>query len=277
MLRCQVLLLIFVFLFNLSPVFAHEVPSLELETIVVTKNKTHLLNLYSLEFSHPTDTYPSSPIESLVFSPLDLQSRSLKKGIQSDFSLRGSTFQGVLILLDANRINDPQTAHHNADIPLTKEDIQRIEVIPGASSCLFGPDAVGGAVNFIVKKPKSKNMVLELSAGSYESKSGIFSISDRIGELALRLSLEREESGGFRYDTDFKKFTSRLDSSFDFDCGEFNLGLGYQEKEFGAYDFYTPGLGYPSKEWTKTYLFNTGIFLDKEGLIIKPNFLWRRH
>jgi iron complex outermembrane receptor protein len=144
-------------------------------------------------------------------------------------------------------------------------------------SSLFGPDAMGGAVNFIVKKPKTKNMVLELSAGSHEAKSGIFSISDKIENLGFRFSLEREESEGFRYDTDFKKFTTRLDSSMDLPCGEFNLGMGYLEKEFGAYDFYTPGLGYPSKEWTKTYLLNTGMVLDKEGFMIKPNFLWRRH
>jgi len=276
--RCGILFLILILLFNLNPIFANQEPPLELDTIVVTKNKIHLLNPYSLEFDNSPNPYPKlSPIESLASLPLDLQSRSLKQGIQSDFSLRGSTFQGVLILLDSNRINDPQTAHHNADIPLTKEDIQAIEVIPGVGSSLFGPDAMGGAVNFIVKKPKTKNMVLELSAGSHQAKSGIFSISDRIGELALRLSLEREESDGFRYDTDFKKFTTRLDSSMDLPCGEFNLGLGYQEKEFGAYDFYTPGLGYPSKEWTKTYLLDTGIVLDKEGLIIKPNFLWRRH
>jgi len=277
MFRCGILFLILSLLFNLSSIFANQESPLDLGPIVVSKSKIHLLNPYSLEFGNLTDTYSSSPIESLIFSPLDLQSRSLKEGIQSDFSLRGSTFQGVLLLLDGQRINDPQTAHHNADLPLTKEDIERIEVIPGVGSSLFGPDAMGGAVNFIVKKPKTKNMVLELSAGSHEAKSGIFSISDKIENLGFRFSLEREESDGFRYDTDFKKFTTRLDSSMDLPCGEFNLGMGYLEKEFGAYDFYTPGLGYPSKEWTKTYLFNTGIILDKEGLIIKSNFLWRRH
>jgi len=251
--------------------------SVDLDPIVITKAKTHLLHPYSLE-ADTLDNLPSdSPIEALSFLPLDLQSRSLKGGVQTDFSLRGSTFQGVLMLMDGQRINDPQTGHHNADIPLTKEDIKRIEVIPGAGSSLFGSDAIGGAVNIILEKPKEKKRVLELKGGQYKTWSGLFSISDKIGDLGMRFSLENQESDGFHEDTDFKKFTSTFNSSWDIPDGEFNINWGYQEKEFGAYDFYTPGLGYLSKEWTKTYLLNTGLSLDKEGLIIKPNFLWRRH
>lgn len=249
----------------------------DLEPIIITKSNIHLVNPYSLESDSLKNLPSDSFIESLNILPLDLQSRSLKGGIQTDFSLRGSTFQGVLMLIDGQRINDPQTAHHNSDIPLTEEDIERIEVIPGISSSLFGPDAIGGAVNIILKKPKEKRRVLELKGGQYQTGSGLFSISDKIDNLGIRLSLENQESKGFYYDTDFKKLTSSLNSSLDIPDGDFNFSLGYQEKEFGAYDFYTPGLGYPSKEWTKTYLLNTGFNLDKEGLIIKPNFLWRRH
>jgi len=249
----------------------------DLERIVITRQGAHLLPSYSLE-SDDLENFPSdSPLETLSYLPLDLQSRSPKGSIQTDFSLRGSTFQGVLMLMDGQRINDPQTAHYNSDIPLTEEDIKRIEVIPGVSSSVFGPDAIGGAVNIILKKPQSKKMVLKLKGGQYQTASGLFSISDKIDNLGIRLSLENQESKGFYYDTDFKKFISSLNFSLDIPDGDFNTSLGYQEKEFGAYDFYTPGLGYPSKEWTKTYLLNTGFNLDKEGLIIKPNFLWRRH
>lgn len=262
---------------HLNLAFAEQDSSLDLEPIIITKSNIHLVNPYSLESDFLKDSPFSSFIEALTFTPLDLQSRSLKTGIQTDFSLRGSTFQGVLVLINGQRVNDPQTAHHNSDLPLTQEDIQRIEVIPGLPSSLFGPDAIGGAINIILKKPQEKKMILESSFGSHQTMSGIFSITEKRDNLGIRFSLERQESNGFYYDTDFKKFTTRLDSSLDIPDGEFNLGLGYQEKEFGAYDFYTPGSGWPSKEWTKTYLLNTGLNLDKQGLIIKPNFLWRRH
>ncbi|PIP19502.1 MAG: hypothetical protein COT38_03900 [Candidatus Omnitrophica bacterium CG08_land_8_20_14_0_20_41_16] len=95
--------------------------------------------------------------------------------------------------------------------------------------------------------------------------------------LGVRLSIENRQSAGYREDTDFKKFTTSFASSLDLPQGSFDLNFGYQQKEFGAYDFYTPGQGYPSKEWTRTYLLDSGFNLNKGDLIIKPNFLWRRH
>lgn len=261
--------------FNLA--FCDESTSLDLEPIIITKSKIHLLNPYSLRFDKLKNLPSDSFIETLSILPLDLQSRSLKSGIQTDFSLRGSNFQGVLMLVDGQRINDPQTGHHNSDIPLTKEDIEMIEVLAGLSSAVFGPDAIGGAINIILKKPEVKKRVLELRAGQYKTLSGLLSISDKIDNLGLRFSLERQESDGFSDDTDFKKFTTNFNSSLDIPDGSFDLNLGYQEKEFGAYDFYTPKSGYPSKEWTKTYLLNAGFNLEKSGFMIKPNFLWRRH
>jgi iron complex outermembrane receptor protein len=251
--------------------------SLDLERIVITKSDIHLNNSYSIGFDNSKDLPFNSPVEFLSSLPIDLQSRNLKDGIQTDFSLRGSNYQGVLLLFDGQRINDPQTGHHNSDIPLTCEDVEKIEVVPGAGSSLFGPDAIGGAVNFILRKPEKKKIILEVRGGQHKTWSGLFSMTEKINNLGLRLSVENAKSDGFRYDTDFKKFTTNLSTSLDIPDGEFNLDFGYQEKEFGAYDFYTPNTGYPSKEWTKTWLLSTGLNLDKYGFMIKPNFLWRRH
>jgi len=261
--------------FNLT--FGEEDSSLDLEPIIITKSKIHLVNPYSLK-SDSLENFPfTSWTEALTLTPLDLQGRTVKADIQTDFSLRGSTYQGVLVLIDGQRVNDPKIGHYNCDLPITREDIQRIEVIPGVGSSLFGPDAIGGAINIILKKPQEKKRILESSFGSHQTKSGIFSITEKKGNLGLRLSLERQESAGFCYDTDFKKFATTLDSSLDITDGELNIDLGYLEKEFGAYDFYTPGRGFPSNEWIKTYLLGIGLNLEKQGFLIKPNFLWRRH
>ena len=136
----------------------------ELEPLVITKQKQFLLNAYSTDLVESSAFNYESAIESLSSLPADLQSRSLKSGIQTDFSLRGSTFQQVLILLNGQRINDPQTAHHNADIPFTKEDIKKIEVFPGAGSSLFGPDAIGGAINFALAAPRERKITWEFAS-----------------------------------------------------------------------------------------------------------------
>lgn len=258
-------------------VFAGGITPSDLERIVITRAAPSLLNTYSLKYDELRGLPFNSPLEALGFSYVDLSSRSPRYGIQTDFSLRGCTFQGVLFLLNDSRINDPQTGHHNSDIPLTEEDIERIDVMPGAGSSIYGPDSLGGSVNIIVKKPEGKRMVLDLSSGSYQTKSLICSLTNAIDDKAFRLSLERVESGGFRYDTDFKKFTSTLSALLRIPDGDIDLFFGYGEKEFGAFDFYTPGLNYPSMEWTKTYLLDTTVTVDKEGTIFKPGFLWRRH
>lgn len=250
----------------------------DLETLVITKQKQFLLNSCSTDASLSSAFDYQSSIEDLSVMPVDLQSRSLRSGIQTDYSLRGSTFQQVLILLNGQRINDPQTAHHNADIPFTKEDIKKIEVIPGANSSLFGSDAIGGAINFGLVAPQERKMVWEFAAGNNRNGYGLFSLSDKFKDLGFRFSVEDAQSKGFRYDTDFKKFTTSLGAYLDLpDSGLWENNFGYQEKAFGAYDFYSPGLGKPSYEWTKTYLFDSSLILNKADLLIKPNFIWRRH
>lgn len=257
--------------------FCSESKTQDLETVVITKQKQFLLNTYSTDPGESSAFNYQSSLENLSSEPVDLQSRSLRSGIQTDFSLRGSSFQQVLILLNGQRINDPQTGHYNSDIPFTKEDIKKIEVIPGASSSLFGTDAIGGAINFALAAPKGKKTVWEFGAGNNRNGYGLFSVSDKFKGLGFRVSIEDAQSKGFRDDTDYKKFTTSLSASLDLPDGLWENNFGYQKKDFGAYDFYTPGLGKPSYEWTKTYLLNSGLTLNGDGLLIKPNFLWRRH
>lgn len=274
--RCGFILL-FILLGFYKSCLCSQILELDLEPIVVTKSKIHLLKPYSVEGENLQNLSPDSFIESLGFLPVDLESRSPQGGVQTDFSIRGSNFQGVQVLLDGQRINDPQTAHHNSDIPLTNEDIERVDVIPGVSSSVFGPDAIGGAINFVRKKPAGKKKVLELAGGSFNSGRGTFSLTDKLDNWGFRFSTERQESGGLRYDTDFQKFIATAASSLELPDGEFNTNFGYEQKAFGAFDFYTPGSGFASREWTRTYLLDTGLILDKGPLVIKPNFLWRRH
>ncbi len=264
------------FIIHCSVSFAQDNNTL-LDKIIVVKSKKAFEGYYSLGGDILQNLPFNAPVEILSGTFINLQARSPNSSIQADFSLRGSNFQGVRVLLDGRRINDPQTGHHNADIPLTKEDLSSIDILSGVSPLGFGPDAIGGAVNFVTKRPKEKKVVLELSGGESGSYGQLFSLSDKINDLGLRFSVENRGSRGFSEDTDFKKFTANMASSLDIPLGSFDLDFGYQEKEFGAYDFYTPGLGYPSKEWTKTYLLSSGFNLDKEGLIIKPSFNWRRH
>jgi iron complex outermembrane receptor protein len=129
----------------------------------------------------------------------------------------------------------------------------------------------------LLKPALEKKMVWETAAGNQQNGYSLFSVSNKYRDLGFRITVEDAQSGGFAPDTDYKKFTASASTLWEFAQGDWENNFGYQEKEFGAYDFYTPGLGYPSREWTRTYLLNSGFSFNRDGLLVKPNFLWRRH
>lgn len=99
-------------------------------------------------------------------------------GSQSDIVLRGGTFQQVLVIVDGIRINDPNTGHFNSYIPLNPAEIDRIEVLKGASSAIYGSEAVGGVINVITKtfaakrEQKKSQLAAQGTAGEYGLLNG---------------------------------------------------------------------------------------------------------
>lgn len=100
---------------------------------------------------------PVNSIDELIrYLPgLEVQSRG-PMGVQSNITIRGGTFQQVLIILDGIRLNDPLTGHFNSYIPITPAEIDRIEILKGASAAIYGSEAVGGVVHIITKTFTSK-------------------------------------------------------------------------------------------------------------------------
>src|SRR5689334_16682896 len=86
-----------------------------------------------------------------LVSSVDVRARG-ERGVQTDFAVRGATFGQMLMLVDGVRLNDAQSGHHNGDIPVPLDLVERIEVLHGPGSSLFGADAYGGAVNIITRR-----------------------------------------------------------------------------------------------------------------------------
>ena len=66
--------------------------------------------------------------------------------------MRGANFGQMLVLVDGVRLNDVQSGHHNGDIPVPLDAVERIEVLHGPGASLFGADAFGGTVNVITRR-----------------------------------------------------------------------------------------------------------------------------
>src|SRR4028119_932631 len=124
------------------------------------------------------DQFSKVPVHSLdellrYLPGIEVQMRG-PMGAQSDIVLRGGTFQQVLVIVDGMRINDPNTGHFNSYIPIAPPEIERIEVLKGASSAIYGSEAVGGVIHIITKsfavKQSDKKAVLSVqgAAGEYD-------------------------------------------------------------------------------------------------------------
>lgn len=173
---------------------------------------------------------------------LDLRSRA-PLGLQTDLSVRGSAFSQVLVLVDGLRINDSQTGHHNGDFPVQLQDVERVEVLYGPGSALYGADAFGGIVNIITRRQTEPGRA-SISCGQFDFAEGSFGLSLGNGKMTEALSASASRSSGFEYDRDFRSIAINSRTSIGERSG---FSASYVNKEFGANGFYGPS---PSKEWT---------------------------
>ena len=97
---------------------------------------------------------------------------------------RGAAAGNTLIMLDGVPLNDASGINSEFDLNnFALDNIERIEILKGAQSTLYGSDAVAGVINIISKKSGNKpfNLNANLSAGSYNTYKGAVSISGTNG------------------------------------------------------------------------------------------------
>ncbi|HEY4335735.1 MAG TPA: TonB-dependent receptor [Puia sp.] len=91
-------------------------------------------------------------------------------GSEQDVHMQGAEAGQTLILIDGIPAYDPSGTSTNFDLNLLNTDeIERVEILKGSQSTLYGSDAVAGVINIITKKGNGKpfNASVNLSAGSY--------------------------------------------------------------------------------------------------------------
>lgn len=115
-------------------------------------------------------------------------------------SVRMRGFNGdkyTLVLLDGQPLNSAYTGDVEWGA-LPTDNIERIEVIRGPASALYGGNAMGGVINIITKTPKKKELNAAAGLGSHNSRRYAFSAGDRLGDiLGLRLGYEEFSTDGY--------------------------------------------------------------------------------
>lgn len=174
---------------------------------------------------------------------VDVRSRG-PLGVQADISIRGGHYDQTLIMLDGVKLNDPQTGHHSLNLPVALDMIERIEVLQGGASRVYGPSAFAGVINIVTKKVKKTGF-----AGSFVSgENGLKQLGGTVGlklakDFTLLINMDQMRSDGFAENTAFDKKSGFV--KFDWNLNQktnITGSAGTMKNDFGAANYYFPSV-----------------------------------
>jgi outer membrane cobalamin receptor len=192
-------------------------------------------------------------------------------GSQADVSIRGTSFEQTLVLLNGLRIDDAETSHNNLDLPVPLSAMRGIDVLHGAGSTLYGSDAIGGVIDFVTTEPVATFLSMRAGAGNdgiNEQEAITSAVGKRWSEM---LAGDRSFSTGFMYDRDYRDEELSSESRWKSRLGTTDVLIAGDDRAFGANQFYG---NYPSYERTKGWFASASQALGDRS---QAAFGYRRH
>lgn len=128
-------------------------------------------------------------------------------GTNQNISIRGASAGNVLLLIDGIPVNDPSAITNYYDLNFINIDqVERIEVLKGGQSTLYGSDAVAGAINVILKKADKKITVFGgVTGGSYNTLKESIGFGGQQKNTHFSINYTHQSSDGFSAATDKNK------------------------------------------------------------------------
>lgn len=199
-------ILILLFLAVPKAGIAQVADTLDLGEVVITASKTPTTDR---ETTKPVTVIDRKEIErysgSSLSELLNEQNGVLINGAVSSpgkdksVYLRGASTQYTLILIDGFPVTDPSGEGGAFDLRLLPlENVERIEIVKGSMSTLYGSDAIAGVINIITKKPEdgSFNLNGKAAYGSYNTNELSLGANGRTGMVGYSINLSREFTEG---------------------------------------------------------------------------------
>ncbi|OOG75394.1 TonB-dependent siderophore receptor [Algoriphagus sp. A40] len=255
----------------------------KLDEIVIQENRIQIpfskqSRNISLVDRQQIETTPARSLqEVLSFVPgVDVRQRGVT-GVQADIGIRGGSFEQTLMLLNGIKLSDPQTGHHMMNIPVPLVNIDRVEVLKGPASRIFGQNAYTGAVNVITSLSDTRSLKLQGYAGDFGMKGVNFAGSLPAGKYKQNLAISYDDSDGYQYNSDYQVSNIFYEGGIDLNTkNSIRAMIAYADRTFGANGFYTSA--FPD-QWESiqttlgslSHTFNSGAFsLNTRGY-------WRRN
>jgi outer membrane cobalamin receptor len=233
--------LLFFILFCSGEIRSQDLPTYELKPIVVTASRSHdrLKNIPSHTTIITRKEWKDKNLLTLgdvlrKYSGLDIKENGFL-GQSSSLSLRGSSSSQVLVLLDGRKLNSITYGSFNlSDFSL--EQVEKIEIIRGALSNLYGANALGGIVNIVTKDPQSSPFLSgSIIFGTFRTSSYSFNLSQKISKFSFSLGGDRKSSENDRPNSDFYSFDFSGNLGYTFSSkGNFKLYFKTREDRLGV-------------------------------------------
>lgn len=195
-------------------------------------------------------------------------------GIQQDISIDGGTFDQAALLINGIPYANVQTGHNAAQFPFCVDDVERVEVVEGAASRLFGGSAFSGAINVVTRKDDSGGGA-RLQAGSYGTLTASARHALRFGtRWQSSLSASARRSDGAVRNGDFKGGSLFWQGRYEDGSLRLHAQAGHVADDFGANTFYSPA---NDRQWeaTRRTLLSLSA-LTKGRLALAPSVSWTR-
>ena len=207
---------------------------------------------------------------------IDIRRRGVS-GMQADLHIRGGGFDQTLLLIDGIKVEDAQTGHHTMNMALPIEVIERIEIIKGSASRVYGQNAFSGAINIITSKVAENMTSVSLESGSYKQQNASVTISRKNEDQSVLFHYSNNSSDGHKYNTDYKNENYFLKNRFEIKGLPIDMVSSFNERKFGANGFYASPEAIDQYEETQASLLGFSTKIISNNFIIKPKLYWKRN
>ncbi len=114
-----------------------------------------------------------------------------------------SSQSNLVVTVDGRRVNSPDLSGVDwTQIPV--DQIERIEIVHGASSVLYGDGAVGGVINIITRIPRSGGSV-HVEGGSFGTSSDALRLGSDSGKSRVEVDLSHYRTDGYRTNSKYER------------------------------------------------------------------------
>lgn len=255
----------------------------KLDEVIIQENRIQIpfskqsRNISLIDRQQIETTPARSLPEVLSFVPgVDVRQRGVT-GVQADIGIRGGSFEQTLMLLNGIKLSDPQTGHHMMNIPIPLVNVDRVEVLKGPASRIFGQNAYTGAVNVITSLGESRSLRLQGYAGDFGMKGINFAGSLPAGKYRQNLAVSYDDSNGYQYNSDYQVSNIFYEGGVEFNSKNSIRGMiAYADRTFGANGFYAST--FPDQwESIQTTLGSLSHTFNSGAFSLNTRSYWRRN